>query len=91
MTVSLAVMSLSGLGTDKGTPACVELVPMYAMTNEMDTEEFAHFTDETNLTAPDPACTLLDAELAPGFTCAGIVKWLCLVGKPPFSVGLRGR
>lgn len=31
--------------------ACLELVPLYAATNDMDTSEFAHFTRPTNLTA----------------------------------------
>ncbi|KAK0612119.1 hypothetical protein B0T14DRAFT_341289 [Immersiella caudata] len=31
--------------------ACLELVPLYAMTNEMDVHEFAHFTDDNNLAA----------------------------------------
>ncbi|KAK0648567.1 hypothetical protein B0T16DRAFT_326644 [Cercophora newfieldiana] len=33
------------------TNACLELVPLYAMTNEMDADEFAYFTEESNLTA----------------------------------------
>lgn len=31
--------------------ACLELVPLYAMANDMDAAEFAHFTDEANFTA----------------------------------------
>ncbi|KAK0732322.1 hypothetical protein B0H67DRAFT_475341 [Lasiosphaeris hirsuta] len=31
--------------------ACLEIVPLYAMTNDMDADAFAHFTVETNLTA----------------------------------------
>jgi hypothetical protein len=31
--------------------ACLELVPLYAMTNEIDADEFVEFTKDTNYTA----------------------------------------
>ncbi len=49
--VSTELISLVTVNADMVHPGCLELVPLYAATNEMDTDEFADFTRPTNLTA----------------------------------------